>query len=753
MRRRLPCLAVVALAVSALACEEAPSSPAPAPPLVDLVDPAIGTGGFGFAYGAGFFGAAAPHGMVKVGPDTTGDFGEVRFVHTSGHWAEDPTILCFSHTHLHGIGVPEGGAVAVMPTTSFSSDRPRAVDYRATRVDEVAVPGSYRVRLQEPDILVELTATQRAAHHRYTFPDGTAQATVVLDLDRVIVEGEVLSARLEQVDDVTIRGRLHVEGSLSPPGGYVVFFVLVADAPFAIAASGDDGAAVTLPHEGGEVRAALHFGPRDASTPLQLRVGLSLVDLDGAARNLAAELPAFGHDVIVDEARAAWADQLAGVRLFGGTRDDQVQFASALFRNFLMPTILSDVDGRFVGPDGAVHVVEGFTMMTDLSLWDTYRSTQPLYGLLAPQSARDVGKSLLAFTDIAGFVPVWTMATGDANVMIGAPGEVTLADALARGALDVDDVTPTWPVLRAAALDMDTEPVAGRQGRRDVVIYDELGFVPTTRRASVSSTLEYQANDVALATIAAAVGDDEAATRLRERATGWRLLFDDATGFLRGRDEAGAFRPLEGPFDPTSFGEDYVEASAWQSLFPLDDIAGIEAVYGGRTGAVAKLSELLELTEADWATRDPESEIFGVSPLPYHWQGNEPSLHVSALPFELGDRALGERFVAWVKSTQYHSGVAGVPGNDDGGATSAWLVLAMLGLHPIAGSDAWVVGTPHFPRVEIDVDGGVLAITRSEGTGDAVAVTLDGEVVDGPRVPHARLVAGGTLDVGRRAPE
>ncbi len=717
----------------------------PAPPLVDRVDPAIGTGGFGFAYGAGFFGAAVPHGMVKVGPDTTGDFGEVRFVHTSGHWADDRTILCFSHTHLHGIGVPEGGAVALMPTTAYDPARPRVVDYAATRIEEQASPGAYRVRLAEPDILVELTATARAAHHRYTFPDATSAATIVLDLARLIIEGEVLTAHLELVDERMLRGSMHVQGSLSPPGGYVVFFVLAADAPFALEASGDDGVVAALPLTGTVVRAALHFGARDASTPVQLRVGLSLVDPDGAARNLITELPDVDHDRAATAARAAWATQLNGVRLFGGTVDDQVQFASALYRNFLMPTILSDVDGRFVGPDGAVYVADGFTMLTDLSLWDTYRSTQPLYGLLARDSARDVGRSLLTFTQRAGFVPVWPMATGDADVMIGAPGEVTIADALARGVLTVDDVAPAWPVLRAAALDLQTEPPAGRQGREDVVLYDTLGYVPTTRRASVSSTLEYQVADVALATIATALDDADAAARLRQRATGWRLLFDPATGFLRGRDEAGAFRMLDEPFDPTSFGDDYVEASAWQSLFPLDDIPGIEAVYGGRAGALAKLEELLTFTEADWATRDPEGSLFGISPLPYHWQGNEPSLHVSALPFELGDRALGQRFVDWIKATQYHAGVSGVPGNDDGGATSAWLVLAMLGLHPVAGSDAWVLGTPHFPRVEIDVDGGVLVITRDGAVDDGAVVTFDGEPVGGPRLSHARLIAGGTL--------
>jgi len=162
-----------------------------------------------------------------------------------------------------------------------------------------------------------------------------------------------------------------VQASLSPPGGYVVFFELVANAPFELQASGENGAATTLPTTSAVVRAALRFGARDASAPVQLHVGLSLVDAEGAARNLAAELPEFGHDVVVANARAAWTKQLGGVRLFGGSKDDQVQFASALYRNFLMPTILSEVDGRFVGPDGAVHTADGFTMLTDLSLWDT----------------------------------------------------------------------------------------------------------------------------------------------------------------------------------------------------------------------------------------------------------------------------------------------------------------------------------------------------------------------------------------------
>lgn len=703
--------------------------------LIDHVDATIGTGGFGFAYGSSFLGAAVPHGLVKVGPDTTGSFGESRFLHYSGNWSNDPTILCFSHTHLHGAGLPEGGAIALMPTTSFDPAKPKATDYRATRIDEVVSPGSYAVHLDEPDIDVELTATTRAAHHRVSFPDGTADAVVVVDLARVIVEGVVDDAALEAGADGAVRGHVHLSNSLSPPGGYTVFFVLAADARFTI----DD----TLPLTGTEVRTALHFGPRDRSDPVQLKVGLSLVDLDGAQRNLDAEIPSFGHDQVKADAQATWDSLLSRVRITQGSAKDEdvTLFASALYRVFLMPTIESDVDGRWRATPSDVDVINsasGFDMMTDLSLWDTYRSVQPLYALVAPERARDVALSLIAFTEVKGFSPLWPMATGDAAVMIGSPSEVTIADALARGVIDVDDVRGAYPILRAAALDVDVEPAAGRQGRRDVVAYDRLGYVPIGS-SSVSATLEYSVDDQALAVLADAVGESADAERLRARSNGWKLLYDPAVDFLRGKDEAGAFRVLDDEFDPTGFGDDYVEADAWQSLFPINDVKGIEEVYGGNAAARAKLRELLDLTVDDFATRDTGAESFGLSPLPFHWQGNEPSLHVCALPYDLGDRALGREYVSWVMDTQYGTTFEGIPGNDDGGATSAWWIEAALGLHPIAGTDQWTLGTPLFEKIEIDVDGGVFTIVN-ENVGAEVAPD-----VDGVRVGSDVVKAGGVV--------
>jgi predicted alpha-1,2-mannosidase len=749
-------LIVVSLVAETAACP-APNQSSPlkkAPPLVELVDPTIGTGGFGYGYGATFLGAAAPHGMVKVGPDTTGSFGEIRFLHYSGNWAEDPTILCFSHTHLHGTGVPDGGAVALMPTTSFQPERPRAVSYAATRVDERAYPGSYAVRLAEPDIRVELAATPRTASHRLTFPEGTNDAVVVVDLARVITGGVVSDAALRTRDDRSLVGSLHMTGDLSPPQGYRIFFVITADAPFSTTTS-VDGAAFSLTDgeaHGVEVATALHFGVRGSDQPVHLRVALSFVDEEGALANLAAERPQGTHDELVRAAKHAWHEVLGAITLYERADDessakDRTQFASALYRTFLMPSVLSDADGRWRGPDDVIRTAQGFSMMTDLSLWDTYRSVQPLYALVAPTSARDVALSLVAFTAAAGFSPVWPMATGDADVMIGSPAEPTLGDAVARGVVSAEEVAEAWPVLRAAALELDEEPAAGRQGRGDVVVYDAHGYVPTTRNGSVSATLEYAVADDALAVIAMALSAPHDAERLRARAHGWRLLYDPETGFLRGRDEQGLWRVSDDAFDPTEFGEDYVEANAWQSLFPLDDLEGIRLVYGGNDGALRRLRTLFDATVLDWATRDRSSELFGVQPLPFHWQGNEPSLHVSALAYDLGDRDLGFEFVDWVRTTQYGYGVDGLPGNDDGGATSAWLVQALLGLHPVPGSDAWVVGTPHFPRVELGTGPKTLAIVRAAGTKNDV--TIDDEPLTSPRISHGRLARGGVLRVSK----
>jgi putative alpha-1,2-mannosidase len=329
------------------------------------------------------------------------------------------------------------------------------------------------------------------------------------------------------------------------------------------------------------------------------------------------------------------------------------------------------------------------------------------------------------------------MATGDASVMVGSPAEIVLADALERGVVTRDEAAPAWDVLRAAALGSD-EPAAGRGGRNGMPAYDANdGWLPPPYRGTVSNTLEINAADLALSRIAAALGHEADAARLVERSHGWRALFDADSGFLRSRNgDDGAFVIPAHEFYPEQFSNDYVEANAWQSMFPIDDIAGVRSVYGD---PIARLADLLDRSRADWDTRDPASDTAGLLPLPFHWQGNEPSLHVSGLPYELGDDALGKRYVSWVMKTQYSTKPNGIPGNDDGGATSSWWALAAMGLFPIAGSDAWVTGAPLFDETEINVDGHTLTIVKDRVASGA-ARSIDARPIDDVRVSHAELI-------------
>lgn len=749
MRAPTPVLSAV-LAAAFIGCPAPEPTPTP-PALVDLVDPTIGTGGFAFMYGGTFLGAALPHGLMKVGPDTTGPYGEIRFLHTSGNFFEDPTILCFSHFHLHGTGVPEGGVLAVMPTASFDAAQRSVTDYAATRIEETALPGRYSVHLLEPDIQVSLVATGHAALHTITFPDGTADAALLVDLQRTLTGGTVHDASLT-VDGTRLSGRLHTEGSLSPPGGYQLFFVMESDAAFsALTWSDSVEPSSSVSASGTGVGAVLSFGPRDSAAPVHVRVAVSLVDADGAAANLAAEMPGVDEVALGTDARAAWAALLGRVRVEGGTAEQSVMLASSLYRSFLMPTVQSDVDGRWRGPDGQIRTASGFRMMTDMSLWDTYRTVHPLYALLAPESARDAALSIVAFTEVAGSAPLWTMATGDAAVMIGSPAEIVLADALARGIVTADELAPAWPMLRANALDL-VDSARDRGARSNAIAYhDAGGYVPAPLRGPVSGTLEFNQADLALARIADAMGAVDDAAALRARARGWRRLFDPTTRFLRGRDASGAFAIADADFAPADFSDDYVEADAWQSNFPYDDVPGIVETFGSGDAALARIGELLDNTVAHWDDLDRSSDVFGVQPLPFHWQGNEGDLHVPFLAYDLGDKALAARFVRWVMTEQYGVGPEGIPGNDDGGAMSSWWALASFGLNPVPGSDAWIVGAPLFSRVELDLDGRTFVITAAgDVAGAPQSVTLDDEPVTTPRIPHAALQRSTSLHVERR---
>lgn len=722
--------------------------PAPVEDPLPYASPFIGSGGFGFEFGSAFPGAAAPAGLAKVGPDTRGPWGTINFLHYSGYWYSDHIIEGFSHLHLHGTGATDYGVLGIMPTDGFDASRTdrsgRGVPFR--KETERAEPGYYAVGLDRTNgtqyTQVEVTATPHAAHHRYAFDQG-ADRHVIIDLDHHLEGGRVEEAelRLNPGRD-GFSGRLRSLGGMSGGyGGYTVYFSARVRPAWSAALSWADGAQ-PAPGEGGKgkgVGAALSFG-RGAEN-VDVQVGLSLVSEDGARRNLMAEMPGWDFEGERRATAAAWRELLKALVVEGGGEDERRMFYSALYRTYLMPTVQSDVDGAYHGHDGKPQLAEGFRFQSDLSLWDTYRTVHSLYALIAPEHARDGVRSLHEMGRQRGFFPKWPLAGGDSGSMIGSGADIVVADSYLRGVRDFD-AEGAYRILRAAALN-PTPPPGGRGGRSSED-YLRLGYVPAPHSGSVSLTAELARDDAALANLAEALGHREDAALLRERAKGWRRLFDPGSGFLRARQADGQLAP--GSWDPTCFCMPYTEANAWQTLFlPSHDLEGLSGLLGGHEGLLAALERFFELAKEEYEASDPEAQLVQAAPRPFYWAGNETDIHAAYLFTQLGRQDLAGRWARWSMTTHYGPGPDGLPGNDDGGTMSAWYLWSALGLYPEVGTDRYLLGAPLFPRVRVRVPGGVFTI-EAEGQGTTPReVTLDGVPVPGGVLRHKEIRAGRTL--------
>ena len=747
MRRLLAsCTALV------VACGASPT-PAPVADPNAYADPRLGSGGFAFAAGNCFPGASVPSGMVDVGPDTVGPYGDISFLHFDGYWDGDDTIQGFSQLHLSGTGASDFGVLSVMPLLAFDPAKrtARTAQERFDKSTETASPGYYAVTLDD-GIRAELTATTHVASHRYTFPKSASDRFLLVDLTHQlggesVVDGEAHLVPGEQ----RFSGHLRTSGGMS--GGFDLYFEGKTNEPWKRAMVWENGSA---PADGTDATGpgasfALELDDSDGA-PIQLAIALSFISNAGAAANLAAEEPAPDFDATKGKAVALWRQRLSSVLAYGGSEDDRRMLYSSLHHAFVMPATASDADGTFAY-QGHPGSAKGYSFLTEMSLWDSYRTLNPLYTLVAPDRARDVVQSLDAMATLGGSFPKWPLATSDSGSMVGASADVVLSEAYLKG-VRWSGAEATYQRLRAAALDA-TAPEGGRGGRdNDFDDYSKLGYVTADggRAGSVSVTLEYAQDDFALGNFAAALGHTEDAQTLHARAHGYRKLFDPATGFLRARLADGSLAP--GVFDPIKW-DNYVEANAWQSLWGAPhDSEGTAALLGGDAKAVAKLEQFFELAKTDddqrraYAAANPEDLLTVNRERPYFWAGNEPDLHAPYLFALLGRPDLTQKWLPWIRDTYFHPTPAGLPGNDDGGTMSAWWVFSALGFYPVAGSDVYVVGAPLFPKIALAVSGGTFTIDAPAVSAKNVyvqAVTLDGKPLETPTFRQADLHAGGVL--------
>ena len=668
-----------------------PSEPIDRYDPIPLVNPLIGTGGQVAEIASVSPGASAPNGLTLVGPDTR----KVVMIppyHCAGYHYPDTHIQGFSHTHAHGMGVVDYGAISVMPRLEW---REEYISFEGRQAPfsheaEWASPGRYGVMLQDDQTLVDIVATEHGAHHRYTFREDESEHTPVLIIDLgdnlETTETTETSLSFEGDDEVLIYQRL--SGAYSVRFGGVKHYAVMRVSPAPIRRQGwsDDGLVVEgTDFNGRQTGMTLTF-PQGTSE-VHLRVALSFVDHEGARLNLIAELPDLDFEARLAEVESLWRTELSKVRVRGKEADVR-RFTTAHYHSLLMPSLNSDVDGRYRGLDQAVHQAD-FKYYSDFSLWDTFRTLHSFYILAHPDLQLNMLKSLVRMYEDGGSLPRWPLAHGYTAGMIGTPATQVFAESALKR-LEGWNQELAYEASLAQVNGEAEEAVRG-----GLESYLTLGWVPADERGgSVSRTLEFSWSDDALARWAKHLGHTAEADRLRILSKSWMNHWDVEQGFMVGRNADGQFQPLA---SSTSWIEAYIEGNAWHYLWyvPYDVDSMIEVQHeGDRAAFLSRLSDY-------WTSVYEEED--DLLPDDYYWHGNEPVLHYAWLGSLAGAPAITVESSHHILETRYgHQPEDGLDGNDDSGTLSTWYLWASMGLYPIAGTQRYALGAPIFDRVEID---------------------------------------------------
>jgi len=654
--------------------------------LTKHVNPFIGAGGHGHTYP----GATLPFGMVQLSPDTRVE----GWDGCSGYHYSDSTIIGFSHTHLSGTGVADYGDILFMPTVGklqivAGDEKIARSGFRSKfrHAKETATAGYYSVHLDDYNIQVELTATERVGFHRYVFPK-TDSANIIIDLQHGIGPDRALKSNLQIIGDAEIAGMRRSEGWAKDQ---IIYFVAQFSKPFrGYGIAIDD---TIHPNQktasGKNIKSYFRFSTI-ANETILAKVGISAVSVDGARKNIQAEIPDWNFARVKVETNATWNKELRKIEVTGGTPEQLITFYTALYHALITPNLYSDVDGQYRGRDGKAHASKNHDRYTVFSLWDTFRAEHPLLTIIDQKRTRDFIKTFLAQYDEGGILPVWELAANERWCMIGYHAAPVIVDAYMKGIRGFDAEKAFAAMKHSAGLNHFGLP-----------FYRERGYIPAEKEAeSVSKTLEYAYDDWCIAQMAKALGKQHDYEIFSQRAQYYKNIFDAATGFARAK-ELG--RWIE-PFDPLGVTNHYTEANAWQyNFFAPQDVEGMIETMGGKEKFIQKLDQLF--TGDSRTIGRQQADITGM--IGQYAQGNEPSHHVAYLYNYAGAPWKTQHRVRQIMDSLYTARPDGLCGNDDCGQLSAWYVMSAMGFYPVTpGQPLYCIGSPLFEQVKLHLENG-----------------------------------------------
>lgn len=733
------------------------------------VDPFIGTDFFGHTYP----GAALPNALVHLSPDIYTE----GWTYCAGYIYSESSIMGFSHTHWSGVGMVNGGEILLMPTvnqklqiTPGSLENPDA-GYRSRfdHSEERATPGYYAVKLKDYDVNVELTATQRAGFHRYTFPEST-NSRIILDVGHQIgnmTQGEL--SELKIVDDHRIEG---AKGA----GLGKVYFVAEFSKPFLYYGTFDatyktpESNGSVFPYKNAEVGDKIGAFVQYHTTKdeqVLVKVGLSYTSIEGARKNLQQEIPDWDFDGVRENAKKIWDKELSKITVKGGSEDQKQIFTTALYRSLLAQYISQDVDGKYFGSDGKIHEAKDFDFYGSFSCWDTYRTQHPLLTLVAPEHVNDYIKSIAAKVENYGWLPAQHFLNVYGESMVGDHLIPIIVDAYLKGYRDFD-INLLYKAMRKKALELPKSPISQDMGRSGLTYYLEKGYAPIDKvTEAVPNTLELAYDDWCIAQLAKALNKQNDYTLFMKRANNYKNVWDPETQFMRPKKYDGTWLPKIGEnkqeiikngdhgyykyFDPLLVGRrpnrHYTESNAWQYIWSVQhDPQGLISLFGNKKKFISKLDTFFEMSPVI----TPPKYVGVVGTIGQYVHGNQPSHHVAYLYNYAGQPWKTQFRARQIMDKMYRIGPGGLPGNEDMGSLSSWYVLSAMGLYPMApGNTIYTIGSPLFDELSLHTTKNktftVRTLNNSEKNVYIQSATFNGKPFNRAWITHEEIAKGGVL--------
>ena len=728
-----------------VSCQQ-PSAPDQFRDQLVYVNPFIGTG----FHGHTFPGATRPFAMVQLSPDTH----IMGWDASSGYHQDDRQIYGFSHTHLSGTGIGDLGDVALLPFSGEDSIKPVATFRKET---EKATPGYYAVHLDNFGVDAELTTTDRVGFHKYTYAD-PKERKVMLDLGHVlqpnwghkIVDNEYLF-----VNDSTVEGTIKTQGwahfhSVS----YRITFSEKIETVYQFV-DGVKRADSLFLRINTDKDLKFHYKFAEKAAPLYAKVALSVVDPEGAEKNMAAELPGWDFEAIRKEAADQWNEALNQIQIDTFDPTILTNFYTALYHTMIAPFAYQDVDGRYLGMDKQVHQAQpGYVNYSVFSLWDTFRAFHPLMTLIQPQMATAWGKTLVQGYHEGGILPKWPLASSYTGCMVGYPATSVLADLICKNLAEGDMAEWAEAAERSSVYREDlAEKFKGTREldliTRHPYYKEKYGFVPAdSLPESVSWGLEMAYFDWCLAQIAAKAGKQEVADAYMKRASYYQRYLDPETKMMRGVMGDGSFRTPFNPRYSSHMKSDYTEGNAFQwSFFVPHDMDNYIAAIGGKRELETRLDTLFT-TSSQIDGAEASGDITGL--IGQYAHGNEPSHHMAYLYNWTDSPWKAQERLDFIMQHFYTNQPDGIIGNEDCGQMSAWYVMSALGLYQVCpGIPVYTLGRPMVNRAVLPLQGKPLEIvaTNNSATNKYVQeIRLNGQTLETPFITHEQLMQGGKLE-------